>query len=67
MKFFDRNIGKHGRLIRGVFAIALLGAALLIAGPTWARIGLAVAAVFVLFEAVRGWCFLRACGVKTKF
>jgi hypothetical protein len=23
--------------------------------------------IFVLFEAVRGWCLARACGVKTKF
>ena len=22
---------------------------------------------FVLFEALRGWCALRACGIKTKF
>jgi hypothetical protein len=22
--------------------------------------------IFVLFEAVRGWCFARACGIKTK-
>lgn len=23
--------------------------------------------IFTLFEAVRGWCFARACGVKTKY
>ena len=22
--------------------------------------------IFVSFEAVRGWCFARACGIKTK-
>jgi len=22
--------------------------------------------VFVLFEALRGWCVLRACGIKTR-
>jgi hypothetical protein len=22
---------------------------------------------FVLFEALRGWCAIRACGIKTKF
>jgi hypothetical protein len=67
MKFFDRNIGKHGRLIRATVAVALLAAGLFISVPNWLRLGLIVAAVFVLFEAVRGWCFLRACGIKTKF
>jgi len=22
--------------------------------------------LFTLFEAVRGWCIMRACGIKTK-
>lgn len=22
--------------------------------------------IFTLFEAARGWCFARACGIKTK-
>jgi hypothetical protein len=25
-----------------------------------------ISAGFVLFEALRGWCFLRACGIRTK-
>jgi hypothetical protein len=32
-----------------------------------AGIALAGSALFVAFEAARGWCALRACGVKTKF
>ena len=27
---------------------------------------LLASAVFVAFEALRGWCALRACGIKTK-
>ena len=27
---------------------------------------LVVAGLFAIFEAVRGWCFLRACGIRTK-
>jgi len=27
---------------------------------------LAAAGAFVLFEALRGWCALRACGIKTR-
>ena len=32
-----------------------------------AGIALGAAFVFVAFEAARGWCVARACGVKTKF
>lgn len=38
-----------------LFKIAVLGLVLL------------VSAAFVLFEALRGWCVLRACGIKTKY
>ena len=27
---------------------------------------LALSGAFVLFEALRGWCALRACGIKTR-
>jgi hypothetical protein len=33
----------------------------------WLAVLLAMAGVFGLFEALRGWCLMRACGVKTKF
>ena len=51
---------------------ALAGAALLVAGVVlwpstlWAGIVLLASGGFVLFEAFRGWCLLRACGIKTK-
>ena len=54
-------------MVRGV-----IGAMLLIAGimttdsHLWLGISLVVIALFVLFEAVRGWCFARACGIKTR-
>ena len=25
------------------------------------------AGLFAMFEAIRGWCIARACGIKTKF
>lgn len=28
---------------------------------------LGVSGLFTAFEALRGWCVLRACGIKTKF
>jgi hypothetical protein len=66
-RFFSRNIGFQGRMVRGV-----IGAILLIAGIMVSDFYLGIAlplvavALFVLFEAVRGWCFARACGIKTK-
>jgi len=30
-------------------------------------IALAGTSIFLFFEAARGWCALRACGVRTKF
>jgi hypothetical protein len=39
---------------------------LLIRTQLAASIALLALAAFVLFEAARGWCFLRACGIKTR-
>ena len=68
-RFFAPNIDHKGRLAR-----ALYGCAILVAG--WflnlaSHPGLSVAAIlaggFALFEAARGWCIMRACGIKTKW
>jgi len=65
--FFKKNIGRHGRMARG-----MVGAVLLIAGIIMADFRLAVAlplvaaGLFCIFEAIRGWCLLRACGMRTK-
>jgi len=67
LKFFNRNIDNRGRIIRGVMGIALVFAGVFMAGSWWLRSILLVAGGFGLVEAVRGWCFMRACGIKTKF
>ena len=65
--FFSRNIGNKGRLIRGVVALGLLIAAGIgFANSFWIGLGLLTCGVFVASEAFRGWCALRACGIKTK-
>lgn len=65
--FFSRNIDNKGRLVRGLAALALLvGAAFGFASSTWLGIALMTSGVFIAFEALRGWCALRACGIKTK-
>ena len=64
---FSRNIDNKGRLVRGCAALLLLiGAGF---GFTLSvSLGLVSLAggVFVAFEALRGWCALRACGIRTK-
>ena len=65
--FFLRNIDNKGRLIRGLFALALLlGAGFGFTLSPWLGITLLGSGLFVAFEALRGWCALRACGIKTN-
>jgi hypothetical protein len=65
--FLARNIGRRGRIVRAVW-----GAALVIAGialsrqNTWACFVLIALGLFAFYEAARGWCLMRACGIKTK-
>jgi hypothetical protein len=69
MSFFQPNIGSKGRVLRGIAALAFLLGALGLwwwEGPLFLVIGLAVASGFTAFEAGRGWCVARACGIKTK-
>ncbi len=65
--FFSRNIDNKGRLVRAVAAIALLvGAGFGFTVSAWLGIVLLASGFFVAFEALRGWCALRACGIKTR-
>ena len=66
-RFFPRNIETKGRLVRGLGAAALLiGAGFGFRVSLWLGLGLTASGLFALFEALRGWCALRACGIKTK-
>ncbi len=65
--FLSPNIDNKGRLARGFGAVALLiGSWFLYGVSLWLGILFAAAGGFVLFEALRGWCVLRACGIRTK-
>jgi hypothetical protein len=65
--FFSKNLNSSGRLARGVMGAIVLIAGIIAADWTlWVCIPLVVAGLFAIFEAVRGWCFLRACGIRTK-
>jgi hypothetical protein len=67
-RFFKPNISRHGRIARGVIGALCLVAGIIIAGDysLWGLIFVA-AGLFAIYEAVRGWCLARACGIKTKF
>ncbi len=62
------NIENKGRLFRGAGAL-VTGSAAFWLWPKSPLLSacLGAASAFLAFEAVRGWCALRACGVRTKF
>ena len=65
---FASNIDNKGRLIRAAGAIVTGATAILVwSASTTVGVCLALASAFLAFEAARGWCAARACGVKTKF
>jgi len=65
--FFAPNIDRKGRLVRGLMGLGLLvGAAFTFSDSMWLAGLLAVAGLFAVFEAARGCCLARACGIKTK-
>lgn len=66
-RFFARNLEFQGRLVRGVLGAILLITGIIMADfELWICIVLVVSGLFAIFEAVRGWCFARACGIRTK-
>jgi hypothetical protein len=67
-RFFKRNLDGRGRLARGVWGTLLLIAGILVAEANrWCGLALAGFGMFAIFEALRGWCIVRACGIRTKF
>ncbi len=66
MKLFAPNIDTKGRIARavGALALAIAGAVLWPLSRIAAGL-LAAGSAFMFFEAARGWCAVRACGIKT--
>jgi len=67
-RFLTPNIDRIGRWIRLAYAVLLLVLAIVIFKHH--RVGAIVLfcfSAFALFEAARGWCLVRACGIKTKY
>ena len=66
-RLFSPNINNKGRIIRGLGSLGLLvGAGFGFTSSVWLGVVLLASGVFVAFEALRGWCALRACGIRTK-
>jgi hypothetical protein len=66
-RFFSRNIDRKGRIARATTSVLFfIGAAFAFRVSLVLGIVLAVAGAFTMFEALRGWCVMRACGIKTK-
>ena len=66
--FFAPNINRTGRIIRAVWGVVLLVAALFASRYAWWACAILVAfAALTFYEASRGWCIARACGIKTKY
>jgi len=65
--FFAPNLSRVGRMVRGIGGAVLLVAGVITVFRVW-WLGAALMAfgVFGLFEAKRGWCMARACGIKTR-
>lgn len=68
-KFFAPNIDRCGRVLRAVFGLCCIGGGVLLwlFVNRWAGAGGVAWGVFCLFEAARGWCVARACGIKTRY
>lgn len=65
--FMAPNIGARGRVLRGGIGLALAGPGLWLHETGGVLcFSLVAAGGFCLWEAVRGWCIARACGISTR-
>jgi hypothetical protein len=68
VKFFVRNIDRTGRVLRALWGVAMLILAIIaFRYAWWAAAIFGALALFAFYEAARGWCVARACGIKTKY
>jgi len=66
-KLFSPNLERAGRILRAVLgSLLLVGGIVAMFWQVAAGMILLASGAFVLFEAARGWCFVRACGIKTR-
>lgn len=65
------NRGRRVRLAAGVVAIAAAAFVLILAPGGWfawvVAVGLVLGGAFSIFEARKGWCAMRAMGLRTPW
>ena len=65
--FFRPNLKRQGRIARGVIGtLCLIAGIVTVDFKLWLGLIFVAAGLFAIFEALRGWCIARACGIKTK-
>jgi hypothetical protein len=66
-RILSPNIDRNGRLLRALVAAALFaGCFFIVPLSRIGAISMGIGGLFMLFESLRGWCALRACGIKTR-
>ena len=67
--FFTPNISGTGRVLRAIYGLLMLGGGIFVGLKVnpWLGVVLGFMGIFGLYEAMRGWCIMRACGIKTKY
>ena len=66
-RFLAPNINARGRMVRAVYGGVMIAIGVL--ALNWSIVaGVVLLALggLGLLEALRGWCVLRACGIKTR-
>ena len=67
-RFFRRNLNYRGRMARGVIgALCLIAGIIVVDYVLWLGLIFVAAGLFAIFESIRGWCLVRACGIRTRF
>lgn len=68
-RFFSPNITGFGRWLRAASGVVCIVGGIYVASAhvVWLGLLFIAAGGFTVFEAARGWCLLRACGIKTRF
>ena len=66
--FFRPNLKRTGRIARGVIGTLCLIAGIILTTSCelWLGLIFVIAGLFAIYEALSGWCLVRACGIKTK-
>lgn len=68
-RFLAPNLDRTGRWVRAVYGALLIAAGWWLgrSGHPLPALAAVLAGGFAWLEAVRAWCILRACGIRTRW